>query len=314
MVDLAVQLRSDSVAIAQAATHRQFATDERLTTRLGPAAADRCAEDAAFHLHQLASAVHTGRTELFADYIAWVTRLLLDLGLTADDLATQLSAINDELTSRFGDDAAAAREVLAAVQADPPEPIDATTSLLATSGPGAHLARTFLGRVLGGQRHEAITSITDAVDDGMALETVYLEVLQPCLREVGRLWQTGRISVAQEHLVTAATQVAMAQLYPRVFATPRIGRTAVVASIGGELHEIGGRMVADLFELRGWTTVFAGANTPTPALVSLVAEHEPDVIALSATIGAHVPDVANTIARLRASLTVPIIAGGRAFL
>ena len=65
------------------------------------------------------------------------------------------------------------------------------------------------------------------------------------LREVGRLWQMNRLSVAQEHYVTAATQLIMSQLYPLVFRTARRDRRIVAACVGGELHELGVRMVAD---------------------------------------------------------------------
>ena len=56
----------------------------------------------------------------------------------------------------------------------------------------------------------------------MSIRDVYLLVFQPCQREVGRLWEAGRITVAQEHYCTAATQVIMSQLAPRLVTGERI--------------------------------------------------------------------------------------------
>ena len=68
------------------------------------------------------------------------------------------------------------------------------------------------------------------------------------------------LSVAQEHYCTAATQLVMSQLYPRIFSTERRGRTLVAARVADDLHEIGLRMVADFFEMEGWDTFYVGAT------------------------------------------------------
>jgi methanogenic corrinoid protein MtbC1 len=58
--------------------------------------------------------------------------------------------------------------------------------------------------------------------------------------------------VAQEHYCTAATQLIMSQLSPRLFGRDRIGRRLVVTCVGDELYELGMHMVADFFEMEGW--------------------------------------------------------------
>lgn len=44
--------------------------------------------------------------------------------------------------------------------------------------------------------------IVEALDDGVAPVRIYLEVLTPAMVEIGSLWETARIGVAQEHLAT----------------------------------------------------------------------------------------------------------------
>jgi methanogenic corrinoid protein MtbC1 len=158
--------------------------------------------------------------------------------------------------------------------------------------------------------------ILDVVDGGASVREVYLHVFQPVQREIGRLWQTNQISVAQEHYCTAATQLIMSQLYPRIFGAERTGHRLVATCVGGELHEIGVRMVADFFEMEGWDTYYLGANTPTESVLSTLEERQPDVLGVSATITMHIGDVADLIGKVRDSAAgeeVRILVGGYPF-
>jgi len=109
-------------------------------------------------------------------------------------------------------------------------------------------------------------------DSGTDIRSLYLQVLQPALYEIGRRWQEAEISVAQEHLATATTQSLMARLAGRFDdRAPRRDRRVLVACAEGELHSIGVRMVADFLEADGWDVLFVGALSPPAA----VAERPP---------------------------------------
>jgi len=112
-------------------------------------------------------------------------------------------------------------------------------------GPLSPLAHQYFAALLRGERHVSSRLVLDAVAAGTPVKEIYLHVFQPAQYEIGRLWQTNRISVAQEHYCTAATQLVMSQLYPQVFATTKNGRTLVATCVAGDLHEIGVRMVAE---------------------------------------------------------------------
>ena len=76
-------------------------------------------------------------------------------------------------------------------------------------------------------------------------------------------------------------------------------------------------MLCDLLELEGWDTTYLGGSVPTESLVALIEKQHPDVVALSATIAPHIPQVRDAIAAIRASTATPwpvIIVGGRALM
>ncbi len=200
----------------------------------------------------------------------------------------------------------------------PVGPLDvaATTSFLDPAAPLAEVARGYLAHLLGGRRRPAAALVVDALRDGAALVDVYLHVFQRTQQEIGRLWHLGEVSIAQEHFCTAATQVVMAQMQSGVFASPRNGSTMVAACIVGNMHEVGLRIISDLYELDGWDTTYLGANTPAAAVKEMLAELRPDVVAVSAALPSHVRPIRDLIAMIRADLrceATRIIVGGRAF-
>ena len=185
------------------------------------------------------------------------------------------------------------------------------------NSPLSDLAARYLDALLHGRRDDAGRLIFSAVETGTSVKYVYREVFQPVQYEIGRLWQTNEVSVAQEHYVTAATQLIMGQLYPYLPMAARNGNRVVVTCVGGELHEIGARMVADLLEMEGWDSYFLGANTPLASILSAVAEREADILAVSVTIHYNVEAARKLIGEVRRSAdaaSLKILIGGRPFL
>lgn len=175
----------------------------------------------------------------------------------------------------------------------------------------------YLAAIRAGSRRDALEVVDGAVREGMEVRTLYLQVFQPAMHEIGRLWQENRITVADEHLATAITQLAMSRLYEEMFAgRTDAGPLLVAACAEDERHELGLRMICDLLELDGWDTVFLGASVPVEDLVRMVKERRPEVVALSASITPHLARVREAVQAIRGAMPEggPVIAiGGRAF-
>jgi len=178
------------------------------------------------------------------------------------------------------------------------------------------ISQSYLFLLLRGERNKASQLILDLAKNGTPVKEIYLQVFQPAQYEIGRLWQTNKISVAEEHYCSAATQLIMSQLYPYVFSSEKIGRTMVATCVSGELHEIGVRMVADFFEMEGWDTYYLGANMPAEGILKSIEEHEADIIGISTTMLMHVGEVGILIDELRSASMrneTKILVGGYPF-
>ena len=273
--------------------------------------------DTEAHLAHLAAALMAASPSLFDDYIGWATSTLSNVGVAADLVRENLVCLREVVWQDLPEDMAAVvasyiDSALERIAKPPPE----AASFLPSQEPGGSLAAGYFRLLLACQRHAAGRLIHGAVESGMAIQDVYLEVFQPCQRELGRLWQEGRITPAQEHYCTAATQLIMSQLSPRLFTAARNGRCAVIACVADETHEVGTRMVADLLELAGWDTIYLGGNVPPRGIVQSLVQHGARLLAASATMMSHLPAMIDLIAAVRAEPAcdgVKIMVGGRLF-
>ena len=118
----------------------------------------------------------------------------------------------------------------------------------------------------------------------------------------------------KEHYCTSVTQMAMSQMYPQLFSSERKNRRILCACPGTELHEMGSRMVADLFENDGWDSTYLGAAVPVDAMLQSIGEQTPDLVALSVTMPQHLMTCRDLVDAIRAAFpTLKIAVGGKAF-
>ena len=297
---LAAAIDAHAQTIAEQITTQQFADDPTLEKRFGARGRSKCTEDAHRHLSYLASAAVASSDKLFIDYVAWAKILLAKLSMSHADLARNLTLMRAAVTNELGaiHGAAAARIIDAGLQALPALP-EYTESFLSSDDPHANLARRYLELLVAGDRKTASTLVLSEVASGVSIRDIYIHVFQRTQYEIGRRWQMNQMTVAEEHYCTAATQMIMSELYPQIFATARIGRRLVAACVGGDLHEIGVRMVADFFEMAGWDTYYLGANMPIQGILQAVEANDADVLAISTTMMYHVPVAEEVIRAVR---------------
>jgi hemerythrin-like metal-binding protein len=173
---------------------------------------------------------------------------------------------------------------------------------------------TYLERLLQGDQKECGLIVQRLLAEGVSFENLYVGLFQRAMYHTGELWMKNKISVATEHLVTAITLSMMTLVHPLLLDSSRNGKTAVVTCVGGELHQVGGKMVSDMFELHGWDSYFLGGNTPVEGLLELIEEKQPEVLCLSVTLSSHIGQFKETVEKTRSRFPdLNILAGGQAF-
>jgi MerR family transcriptional regulator, light-induced transcriptional regulator len=147
------------------------------------------------------------------------------------------------------------------------------------------LGSAFAKALLTGDEVEAERAVRAAIDAGLAAAVIDDEVIAPALWLVGRLWERGEISIADEHLATEITlRVLALQREVSRTAARRSGHRVLLAAVAGELHVVALRMVANLLRDAGYDVRMLGADVPVEALAEAAARHEADIVCLSTTM------------------------------
>ncbi len=275
-------------------------------------------QDCEFKISYLAQAVRLSQPALFVEYMRWAKIFFTSLNIINDEFYRFFDILRKNIgglltKSEFETTA----EIFDLGVTTFKESVVTEFSYIDNQNPLKDQADEYLGYLLKGDRRSAMNIVMSLYHSGTQIKDIYLNLFQPVMLETGLLWQTGKITVAHEHFVTAATQLIMSQLYPFLFnSTNATNKNIVVSCVANELHEIGARMVADFFEMEGWDSYYYGANTPVDSILRALVNHNAQVLAISATMTYNLKDVENLIFKVRQSPdfeNVKIIVGGYPF-
>ena len=254
----------------------------------------------------LVNALTLEEPRLLAGHVRWAGSVAASRGDAENDAAAllhRLGSIAEELADV--DDRRTVEEFLAAARPAP----DAGDDIARYPD-----ARRYLQVLLSFDQESAGALTAAALEDGMPLERIHAEILEPALVEIGRLWETACITVSHEHYASQVTCQIMNVLNATVPRPVQLQRTFVGMCVEGEQHDIGLRMICDQLRARGWRTVYLGADVPTREFAAVLRDTAPDVVGLSLASAARLGDAREAIATARKACPRARIAiGGRIF-
>lgn len=172
----------------------------------------------------------------------------------------------------------------------------------------------FVQALIDGNKLQCTEILQQYLDNKIAIPQLYEQLLKRALYQVGSLWEANQISVATEHLATAVTEGLLNSIYALIIPEKTTAYTAVLTCVEGERHQVGAKMVADIFELHGWNSLFLGANTPLAELIRFVDAQKPNILGLSLTIYFNMAILQNMLTQLTQKFpNLKIIVGGQGF-
>ena len=132
--------------------------------------------------------------------------------------------------------------------------------------------------------------------------------------EVGRLFNKNELIVAEVLQSAEAMKAAVAYLEPHMEKAETSSKgTIVLATVKGDVHDIGKNLVEIIFGNNGYRVVNLGIKVPPEDLVRAYREHAPDAIGLSGLLVKSAQMMLTTAQDLRsAGITCPILVGGAA--
>jgi methanogenic corrinoid protein MtbC1 len=142
--------------------------------------------------------------------------------------------------------------------------------------------------------------------------SVLTDVVAAAQREVGKRWQRGEWSVAEEHAATAMAISATKVVAQHVRRLPVTRGIVIVACAEREWHALPAMIIDCALRADGWDTALLGASTSPMRLNQYLQDLGPEAVAVSSSVLGSLPTCRRFIEASTAS-GVPILVGGPAF-
>ncbi len=161
-----------------------------------------------------------------------------------------------------------------------------------------------------GMREDAVRLAREAVPEKGALDLINGEII-PALDAVGLAFEGGRAYLPQLLMAAEAASAAFEVIKECVPGATDNGHTVVLATVKGDIHDIGKNIVKLLFESYGYKVLDLGRDVPAERVADAVRESGAEILGLSALMTTTVGSMADTVRLVKRECPrVKIIVGG----
>lgn len=146
--------------------------------------------------------------------------------------------------------------------------------------------------IINGDRAGITQLIPAALKTGVSAESLIQQHLVPAMTEVGTRYEQGIFFLPQLILAGETMQRAFEALKPALSAQEQSRASSgviVLATVKGDLHDIGKNIVAIILRNHGFTVIDLGKDVPLEVVTEAVIQHRADIVALSALMTTTLP-------------------------
>ena len=147
-----------------------------------------------------------------------------------------------------------------------------------------------------------------------AAETILNTILLPAMAAVGDKMATGEMILPFVLQAAEVMQAAVAVLQPHLKSAEPAGRgTMVLATVYGDIHDIGKNLVGAILRNQGFNIIDLGKQVPLNAILEAVKTNKVDAVGLSALLVTTSREMERCVQEFaKAKLSIPVIIGGAA--
>ncbi len=171
--------------------------------------------------------------------------------------------------------------------------------------------------VLAADADAATSATSELLADGIAPSVILESALSQAMLDLGEQWKLGNVFLpevaAAAEVFTLCTEIVEPALLAD--ANHRVGVRVMIATVDGDLHDLGKNMVVAMLKMAGFDVVDLGTDVSSDDIVEAVRRDSPAVLGLSALLTTTLPEQRKVIEALtRAGLRdqVAVLVGGAA--
>lgn len=167
--------------------------------------------------------------------------------------------------------------------------------------------------VIKGNKRIILKLTEEALEQGLSASSILDTMLIPAINEVGRLFDVGTYFLPQLIASAETMKTAIDRLEPLLEENHQGKKSAtiVIATVKGDVHDIGKNLVALMLKNYGFNVIDLGKDVSAELIVETAKERDADIIALSALMTTTMLEMKNVIAlRNQEGIRAKVIVGG----
>ncbi len=141
-----------------------------------------------------------------------------------------------------------------------------------------------------------------AIDEGVSPEVILNDGLIGGMDVVGQAFKDGTMFVPEVMMTAAAMKCGVELLRPLLGGKEQAGKkgTIVLGTVEGDLHDIGKKLVAIMFDSQGYNVIDCGMDVPVDTFITEAESNGASVIGMSALLTTTMPVMGQLIDELKA--------------
>jgi 5-methyltetrahydrofolate--homocysteine methyltransferase len=170
-------------------------------------------------------------------------------------------------------------------------------------------------RIIDGNRNGLDADLTEALESGLGALDVVNDILLAGMKVVGDRFASGEMQLPFVLQSAETMKAAVAFLEPHMEKSDQGGKgTVVLATVKGDVHDIGKNLVDIILTNNGYLVVNLGIKVGINEMIAAVEEHEADAIGMSGLLVKSTLIMRENLVELndRSLSTIPILLGGAA--
>lgn len=165
--------------------------------------------------------------------------------------------------------------------------------------------------IIDGDTKAASKQAENLIKTGISGREIIDNYLARALKAVGDHYQSGKFFLPDLMRSAESSKLVLATVKKHLPENSIHRGRVVLATVKGDIHDIGKNIVAMIFESAGFEVIDLGKDVPADKICYAVRKYRPDVLGLSALLTTTMPEMGETLKRLRREkLNVKVIIGG----
>lgn len=162
------------------------------------------------------------------------------------------------------------------------------------------------------------SDLKDALEKGMDPLSIIDGPLMSGMKEVGKLFGEGKMFLPQVVKTARVMNVAVDYLKPFLLKDNEgnkkgSGGTILIATVKGDVHDIGKNIVGTILACNGFEVVDLGVMVPSEQIISKIKDIKPDILCLSGLITPSLSEMITVVRTLeKEGVDLPVMVGGAA--